>query len=57
LADKLGGPEKQILLDTLRQHGGNIKTAADALQISRTTLYAKLKKHGIDPEAQRYSGT
>jgi len=53
LADKLGGPERQILLDTLRLHGGNIKAAADALQISRTTFYAKLKKHGIDPEAQR----
>ena len=53
LADKLGGPERQILLDALHQHGGNIKAAADALQISRTTFYAKLKKHGIDPEEQR----
>ena len=50
LTDQLGEPEKQILINTLRQHSGNIKRCAEALQISRTTLYAKLKKYGIDPD-------
>ena len=52
LAGQLGEPERQILLHTLRQHAGNIKRAA-ALAISRTTLYAKLRKYQIDPDAIR----
>ena len=38
---------------TLRQHNGNIKRTADTLQISRTTLYAKMKKYLIDPDTIR----
>ncbi len=53
LVDQLGEPEKQILLAALRQHAGNIKRTAETLQISRTTLYAKLKKYQIDPDAIR----
>jgi DNA-binding NtrC family response regulator len=53
LVDQLGEPEKQILLAALRRHAGNIKRTAEALQISRTTLYAKLKKYQIDPDAIR----
>ena len=53
LADQLGEPEKQILVNALRQHGGNIKRTAETLQISRTTLYAKLKKYEIDPDLVR----
>src|SRR5579859_1004554 len=53
LADQLGEPEKQILINALRQHSGNIKRTAETLQISRTTLYAKLKKYEIDPDAIR----
>jgi DNA-binding NtrC family response regulator len=53
LADQLGEPEKQILINALRQHSGNIKRTAEILQISRTTLYAKLKKYQIDPDAIR----
>jgi DNA-binding NtrC family response regulator len=53
LADQLVEPEKQIVLNALRQHGGNIKRAAKMLDISRTTLYAKLKKYNIDPDAIR----
>ncbi|MCG3148863.1 MAG: Transcriptional regulatory protein ZraR [Verrucomicrobiae bacterium] len=53
LAGQLGEPEKQIVLNALRQHGGNIKRAAAMLDISRTTLYAKLKKYDIDPDAVR----
>jgi DNA-binding NtrC family response regulator len=53
LADQLGAPEKQILVNALREHDGNIKRTAQMLDISRTTLYAKLKKYQIDPEAVR----
>lgn len=53
LADQLGEPEKQILLNALRHHNGNIKRTAEMLDISRTTLYAKMKKYGVDPEAIR----
>ncbi len=53
LADQLGEPEKQILIGALRQHAGNIKRTAETLQISRTTLYAKLKKYQIEPDLIR----
>jgi two-component system response regulator HydG len=53
LADQLGEPEKQILINALRQHAGNIKRTAETLQISRTTLYAKLKKYQIEPDLIR----
>jgi two-component system NtrC family response regulator len=53
LIDQLGQPEKQILINAIRQHAGNIKRTAEMLQISRTTLYAKLKKYQIDPDTIR----
>ena len=53
LADQLGEPEKLIIVNALRQHGGNIKRTAATLQVSRTTLYAKLKKYQIDPDLVR----
>jgi DNA-binding NtrC family response regulator len=53
LADQLGEPEKQILIAALRQHAGNIKRTAETLQISRTTLYAKLRKYQIEPDLIR----
>jgi two-component system NtrC family response regulator len=53
LTDQLEEPEKQILVNALQQHGGNIKRTAEMLQISRTTLYAKLKKYGVDPDGVR----
>lgn len=53
LADQLQEPERQIIINAIRQHRGNIKRAAEMLDISRTTLYAKLKKYQIDPDAIR----
>jgi transcriptional regulator of acetoin/glycerol metabolism len=53
LTDLLGQPEKEILVTTLRRFDGNVKRAAESLQVSRTTLYAKLRKHQIDPDALR----
>jgi len=40
--------ERQMLLFALDDCGGNRAAAARQLGISRSTLYAKLKKHGID---------
>jgi DNA-binding NtrC family response regulator len=53
LSERLGEPEKDILINTLRQNGGNVKRTAQALQVSRTTLYAKFKKYQINPDAVR----
>jgi DNA-binding NtrC family response regulator len=53
LAEQLGQPEKQILLNALREHAGNIKQTAAALHVSRTTLYAKMKKYDIEPDTTR----
>lgn len=39
--------EKELIIDTLRQVGGNKKKAAEQLGIHRTTLYQKLKKHQL----------
>lgn len=39
--------EKQLLLHALEQAGNNRAKAARMLDISRTTLYEKLRKYGI----------
>ena len=39
--------EKQIILETLRRNNWDTRKVAHALQISRTTLWRKLKKYGI----------
>jgi transcriptional regulator with GAF, ATPase, and Fis domain len=39
--------EKEHILESLRQSGGNKKQAADQLGINRATLYRKLKSYGI----------
>ena len=43
--------ERRALVDALRLSGDNIAAAARALGISRSTLYRKLRKHGLRPEA------
>lgn len=40
--------EKEQLFEALRRTGGNRTEAAALLNIHRTTLYFRLKKHGID---------
>ena len=47
LAEAMVGPEKRILQATLSRHGGNRQATAAALQINRTTLYKKMKRHGL----------
>ncbi|SEM76950.1 PAS domain S-box-containing protein [Mesobacillus persicus] len=39
--------EKEVIIQALKNAGGNKSKAADVLGIHRTTLYQKLKKHGI----------
>jgi len=41
--------ERGMIEDALREHGGNISHAADALGLSRAALYRRLEKHGIRP--------
>jgi transcriptional regulator of acetoin/glycerol metabolism len=47
LAEQLGSDEARHLYATLRQHQWNITATADSFGISRSTLYRKMKKHGI----------
>ncbi len=36
-------------MSKLREFGGNVRRAAEALDIERSNLYRKLKAYGIDP--------
>jgi len=47
LAEQLGDAETRYLHATLREHRWNISAAAEHFGISRSTLYRKMKKHGI----------
>ncbi len=47
LAEQLDSDEVRHLYATLRQHQWNITAAAESFGISRSTLYRKMKKHGI----------
>ncbi len=47
LAEALAEPEKQIIQAALAAHDGRRQAAADALGIDRTTLYKKMRKHGL----------
>lgn len=42
--------EKELLLKTLVKHNYNKKKAAEVLDISRTTLYSKMNKYGINDQ-------
>ncbi|HBK06621.1 MAG TPA: sigma-54-dependent Fis family transcriptional regulator [Acetobacteraceae bacterium] len=45
---KPGSPEERAsLLETLERTGENITSTADALRVSRVTLYRMLRRHGI----------
>jgi len=53
-----GGPvqtlqeaERQLIESVLRLEGGKVAAAAKRLGVQRSTLYHKIRRHGIDPEA------
>ena len=46
--------ERLMIASTLRQCGNNKKRAAQALNISRNTLYNKLKKYGFTPVPESF---
>ena len=48
LREALEGPEREIILHSLRRHNWNRAATADALEINRTTLYKKMKRLGLD---------
>ncbi len=49
----LGEIEYQRLISALQKFGGNISKIAKYLDISRGTVYSRLKKYGIDIKRQR----
>ncbi len=50
LSEALEEPERQIILETLRQRNGNRNETALQLGINRTTLYKKMKKLGLEDQ-------
>ena len=45
--------QRALILETLRETGGNFRRTSSLLNISRTTLYAKLKQYGITADSFR----
>jgi transcriptional regulator with PAS, ATPase and Fis domain/tetratricopeptide (TPR) repeat protein len=45
--------ERELLVQALARHGGSIPDVARTLGISRGTVYNKLHRYGIDPDAYR----
>ena len=43
----LAEAEKALLRKALKLHQGNISKAAEALGITRTSLYRRMEKHGL----------
>jgi transcriptional regulator of acetoin/glycerol metabolism len=49
-ANPLNSAEHQVILASLNTHSWNISRTAEALDMSRNTLYRKMRKHGISPD-------
>ena len=48
LKQALEGPERQIILQCLRENNWNRNATAEQLAVNRTTLYKKMKKLGLE---------
>jgi DNA-binding NtrC family response regulator len=48
LGERLGAQEREQIVVALERSGGNVTAAARALGINRSTLYYRLRKHGLD---------
>ncbi len=55
LRDAMEAPERQIILQTLREHHWNRNATAEKLGINRTTLYKKMKRLGLDDPKLQFS--
>jgi len=53
LKQSLAGPERTIIRAALEAHNWGRQDTAKALDINRTTLYKKMKRYGLEDEAQR----
>jgi psp operon transcriptional activator len=49
LRDALAAAEREILARALADHRGNRQATARALGIDRSTLFHKLRRHGLGP--------
>jgi DNA-binding NtrC family response regulator len=49
LREAMREPERRCILAALRRAGWNKQFAARKLRISRSTLYKKIKEHGLGP--------
>lgn len=52
LKQALEGPEREIIRAALETNNWNRQETAKALDINRTTLYKKMKRYGLEDEAQ-----
>lgn len=48
LKEALEGPERQIILQVLKENNWNRNATADQLGVNRTTLYKKMRRLGLD---------
>jgi len=53
LKEALEKPEKNFIREALKANKWNRQATAKALDVNRTTLYKKMKKYGLEAEAQR----
>ena len=53
LPSRVADFEAAAIVDALRAAGGNVVRAVELLGIPRKTLYYKLSRYGIDPDAFR----
>lgn len=54
LKEALEGPERQIILQSLRENNWSRNATADQLGINRTTLYKKMRKLGLETPGYVY---
>lgn len=54
--DKIDAENKNILISMMMKHNGNVENAAKELGISRSGLYIKLNKYGINAKAYKKIG-
>lgn len=56
LPERVGLYEAELIRDALRNHGGDVRSAIDALGVPRKTFYDKLKRYGIAASEFRNGG-